>query len=251
VNFAFGHVALLGDDVRHVIWIMSVQQRRCHGEELGVGGNANGRAWPGGEVVLAAVTRPHVRCYVLAIPQVVLSGETLTDFLGRVAPFGCPPPGSLIRAYSLPDAPFPSILLKEHEDAPDGLGNAYRTFLDVARLDWLAALQQTGRGLCPVLAWEGGAARRLLGPEELAGAARDAGVALPGVADGYLGRGLLLLAHPDLAESWQSLMSLGGPTKVRKITGREFPVWVDLPAHHASLARSPLLAHVERLLEPV
>jgi hypothetical protein len=250
VTFAFGHVALLGEDVWHVNRSMSVQQRRCQGVELGVDGAANGRAWPSGEVLLAALPGPHARRYLLALPQAVLSGEALTDFLGRVAPFGCPPPGSLIRAYSLPDAPFPSILLREHEAAPDGLGDAYRRFLVAARRDWLGALEQTGRGLCPVLAWEAGAARRLLGPEELADAARDAGIALPGVADGYLGRGLLLLAHPDLAETWQSLMSLGGPTKVRKITGREFPVWVDLPAHHASLLRSPLLARVERLLEP-
>jgi hypothetical protein len=217
--------------------------------DLGVDGAANGRAWPGGEIVLAARTDPAARRYLLAMPRAVLSGEMLTDFLGRVAPFGCPVPGSLIRAYSLPDAPFPSILLREHEVAPDGVGDAYLRFLAVARRDWLGALEETGRGLCPVLAWEAGAARRLLGPEELAGATRDAGIDLPGVADGYLGRGLLLLAHPELAESWQSLMSLGGPTKIRKITGREFPVWVDLPAHHAWLVQSPVLARVERLLE--
>ena len=44
------------------------------------------------------------------------------------------------------------------------------------------------------------------------------------------------------------MMSLGGVTKVRKITGREFPVWVDLPAHQAALLASPLLTRVERLL---
>ena len=76
----------------------------------------------------------------------------------------------------------------------------------------------------------------------------EAGLVSAGVADGYLGRGLLLLAHPDLAESWPTMMSLGGPTKIRKITGREFPVWVDLPAHQASLARSPLLGRIEELL---
>lgn len=74
------------------------------------------------------------------------------------------------------------------------------------------------------------------------------GAALRGVADGYLGRGLLLLAHPALAGSWQTMMSLGGVTKARKITGREFPVWVDLPAHQAALLTSPLLPRVERLL---
>jgi hypothetical protein len=59
---------------------------------------------------------------------------------------------------------------------------------------------------------------------------------------------LLLLAQPGLAESWQTMMSLGGPTKIRKITGREFPVWVDLPAHQPSLASSPILGKVESLL---
>ena len=71
---------------------------------------------------------------------------------------------------------------------------------------------------------------------------------MPGSADGYLGLGLLLLANPDLAASWQTLMSLGGVTKIRKITGREFPVWVDLPAHQPALLASPVLSRVERLL---
>lgn len=226
---------------------MSVQQRRCRGEEIGVAENGHGSAWPAGEVVVAAVTRPDAKYCVLAIPQAVLGGEALTAFLGQVAPFGCPVPGSLIRAYSLPDAPFPSILLKEHEVAPDGIADAYRRFLAVARRHWIAALEQTGPGLCPVLAWEAGPARRLVGTEELAGVAAEAGLAQTGVADGYLGRGLLLLAHPNLAEAWPTLMSLGGPTKIRKITGREFPVWVDLPAHQPSLLQSPVLRHVESL----
>jgi hypothetical protein len=68
------------------------------------------------------------------------------------------------------------------------------------------------------------------------------------VADDYLGRGLLLLAHPDLAVAWPTMMSLGGITKIRKITGREFPVWVDLPAHQSALLDSPLLTRAERLL---
>jgi hypothetical protein len=71
---------------------------------------------------------------------------------------------------------------------------------------------------------------------------------LPGLADDYLGRGLLLLAHPHLADLWDAMMSLGGVTKIRKITGREFPVWVDLPAHQPALLASPLLTRVERLL---
>jgi hypothetical protein len=227
---------------------MSVQQRRCIGAEIGVPAGGNGGTWPAGEVLVAAVTRPGAKYYVLAIPQAALGGESLTRFLGQVAPFGCPVPGSLIRAYSLPDAPFPSVLLKEHEDGPDGLGAAYLRFLAVARRHWIAALNETGPGLCPALAWEAGKARRLLGAEELGGVTAEAGLPPAGVADGYLGRGLLLLAHPDLAASWPTMMSLGGPTKIRKITGREFPVWVDLPAHQPSLAQSPLLGRVESLV---
>ena len=227
---------------------MSVQQRRCHSSEIGVAEAANGHAWPTREVVIASVMRPGARYCVLAMPEAVLAGELLTDFLNRVAPFGCPVPGSLIRAYSLPDAPFPSILLKEHEAAPDGLTEAYLRFLAVARRPWIAALDQTGPGLSPALAWEAGPTRRLLEPEEMAAVAGDSGLLKAGIADGYLGRGLLLLAHPNLAASWPTMMSLGGPTKIRKITGREFPVWVDLPAHQPSLLGSPILDNVERLL---
>lgn len=226
---------------------MSVQQRRCRSTEIGVAEDGNGQAWPAREVVVASLTRPGARCYVLAVPGAVLRGSALTDFLNRVAPFGCPVPGSLIRAYSLPDAPFPSMLLKEHEAGPDGLAEAYLRFLAVARRPWIAALDETGPGLSPALAWEAGTTRRLLGPEELAGVAADAGLPQAGVVDGYLGRGLLLLAHPALAVSWPTMMSLGGPTKIRKITGREFPVWVDLPAHQPSLLSSPILDNVERL----
>src|SRR5215510_1039871 len=134
-----------------------LQQRRCSSADLGVDGAGTGREWPDTEVLLASETSADAAYWLLATPRAVLAGEALTDFLGRVAPFGCPVPGSLIRAYSLPDAPFPSILLREHEVAPDGLGDAYRRFLTVARRDWLAALGETGRGLSPVLAWEAGA----------------------------------------------------------------------------------------------
>ena len=222
-----------------------LQRRLCRSAEIGMG---NGQGWPDGEVLLVSVTRAPAPCYLLAIPEARLAGEVLTSFLARVAPFGCPPPPSLIRAYSLPDSPFPSILLKEHEEAPEGLGDAYHRFVARARQHWLGALQETGPGLCPAVAWQAGPARRFLGPDEWAGALAAAGAALPGMADGYLGRGLLLLAHPDLTDSWQTVMSLGGVTKARKITGREFPVWVDLPAHQPALLASPLLARVERLL---
>jgi hypothetical protein len=227
---------------------MSVRQRRCEGAELGLDGHQNGRAWPAGELLLVSIGASEGTRYVLAIPQAVLGGEGLTGFLDRVAPFGCPGPGSLIRAYSLPDAPFPSILLKEHEAAPAGMGDAYLRFVHYARRQWIAALGETGPGLSPVVAWQGGPARRFLAPDEWAGTVAEAGVTLQGVADGYLGRGLLLLAQPDLTATWETMMSLSGPTKLRKITGREFPVWVDLPAHHPALLASPVLARVERLL---
>ncbi len=226
-------------------------QRRCRSAEIGVDGTENGRAWPTGEVLLASVARPDTTHWLLTIPQAALAGAALTDFLGRVAPFGCPVPGSLIRAYGLPDAPFPSILLKEHEAAPDGIGEAYNRFLSHARHPWLAALAETGPGLCPVLAWQSAPVRRFLAPNERASVLAEAGVTLSGVADGYLGLGLLLLANLDLAASWQTLMSLGGVTKTRKITGREFPVWVDLPAHQPALLASPVLARVEQILAEV
>src|SRR5215469_9032683 len=132
---------------------MSFRQRRYSGREIGLAENGNGRAWPTDEVLVVALTRPDAKYYVLALPQAALRGEGLTSFLDRVAPFGCPVPGSLIRAYSLPDAPFPSILLKEHEDAPDGVGDAYRRFLAVTRHHWIEALHETGPGLSPALGW--------------------------------------------------------------------------------------------------
>ena len=227
---------------------MSVRQRRCSRADIGLAENGNGRAWPAGDILVAAVDRADTNYYVLALPQVALAGEALTSFLAQVAPFGCPVPGSLVRAYSLPDAPFPSILLKEHEDAPDGVGDTYRRFLAVARRHWIGALDQTGPALSPALAWAVRHTRRLLSSDELGAVVAEARLVPAGIADDYLGRGLLLLAHPDLAESWPIMMSLGGPTKIRKITGREFPVWVDLPAHQASLLRSPLLERIENLL---
>ena len=224
-----------------------LEHRRCRVAEIGIGENDDGHRWPAGEILLASIARPLSTDYLLAIPDTAMTGESLTSFLARVAPFGCPIPGSLIRAYSLPDSPFPSILLEEHERGAEGVGDAYRRFLDYARRNWLAALQETGLGLCPALAWQTGRARTFLAPDEWTGALAEKGVTLPGVADGYLGRALLLLAHPHLASAWPTMMSLGGVTKARKITGREFPVWVDLPAHQPALLASPLLARVEQL----
>ena len=223
-----------------------LRQQWCTSADLGVDGTS--RKWPDGDVLLASGASADAVNWLLATPRTALAGEVLTDFLGRVAPFGCPVPGSLVRAYSLPDAPFPSILLKEHEAAPDGIAEAYTRFLTQSRLPWMAALSETGPGLCPVVAWQSAPVRRFLTREERARVLAEFGVALPGVADGYLGLGLLLLANPDLAASWQTMMSLGGVTKIRKMTGREFPVWVDLPAHQPALLASPVLARAEQLL---
>jgi hypothetical protein len=226
-----------------------IWQRRCSSADLGVDGNGNGRAWPAGEVLVVSLAGRDATSWLLATPQASLAGERLTDYLGRVAPFGCPVPGSLIRAYSLPDAPFPSVLLEEHDAAPDGIGESYNRFLSHARRLWLAALAEIGPGLCPLVGWQTAPVRRFLTPDERVAALSEAGVILAGVPDGYLGLGLLLLANPDLAASWPTLMSLGGVTKIRKITGREFPVWVDLPAHQPALLASPVLSQVEQLAQ--
>jgi hypothetical protein len=229
------------------------RQRRLRYTEIGMDAGATGLGWPPGDVVLASAATPEGACYLLTMPDAVLRGEALTGFLDRVAPFGCPPPGSLIRAYSLPDSPFPSILLKEHEAAPAGVGDAYNRFLARSRVTWLGALQGTGPGLSPTLAWQTGATRRFLAPDDewvaasLAASGRTS-ISTARAADDYLGRALLLLADPDLATAWQTMMSLGGVTKIRKITGREFPVWVDLPAHQPDLLASRLLARAEQLL---
>jgi hypothetical protein len=229
--------------------------RRVAGGEIGLGGERDGGRWSAAEVLLAA-SSPRVASlagssaavdYMLALPATALGGPALTAFLDRVAPFGCPVPGSLIRAYSLPDAPFPSILLKEHENGHEGIGDGYRRFLALARRRWIDALQETGPGLCPAVAWRGGPDRAFSDPAEWTIPLGEAGAGLAGAADGYLGCGLLLLADPEIASAWPPMMSLGGVTKIRKITGREFPVWVDLPAHRPDLLASPLLARVERL----
>ena len=226
-----------------------VQRRRCRSAELGIDEGAEAAAWPAGDMLLAAARTAAGPRYLLSIPDVALDGERLTGFLDRVAPFGCPVPGSLIRAYGLPDAPFPSMLLGEHEAAPDGIGEAYGRFLADGRRRWMAALDESGPGLCPTLAWQPGPRRRFLDASEWWQTVAATDPALRGAPDDYLGRGLLLLAHPHLADSWPKMMSLGGVTKIRKITGREFPVWVDLSAHQPALLASPLLARAEQLLE--
>jgi hypothetical protein len=232
--------------------------RRCQGDDLGIGDGTSTEGWPAGEILLARASESSGNGqardetgarFVLAIPEAALAGERLTAFLDRVAPFGCPVPGSLIRAYSLPDAPFPSVLLKEHETGHEGIAESYDRFVADARRRWMTALGETGPGLCPAVAWQAGPARRFLSPAEAAEVLATTGAALAGAADHYVGRGLLLLADPRLADAWPTMMSLGGVTKIRKITGREFPVWVDLPAHQPALLGSPLLARAERLLD--
>ena len=232
--------------------------RRCQGSDFGIGDSTSAGGWPPGELLLARASGSvdngnaggdTATRFVLAMPDAALDGERLTAFLDRVAPFGCPVPGSLIRAYSLPDAPFPSVLLKEHEAAPDGIAESYDRFVAEARRRWMTALGETGPGLCPALAWETGPARRFLSPDEAAEVLGTTGAVLAGAADHYVGRGLLLMADPHLADAWPTMMSLGGVTKIRKITGREFPVWVDLPAHQPALLGCSLLARAEQLLD--
>ncbi len=228
--------------------VARTRERRCLAGELY--GPADGaRPWPEGEVVLASSTEAGTTRYVLALPDAVLDGDALTGFLDGVAPFGCPVPGSLIRAYTMPDNPFPSVLQREHQDAPRRARRLLRPVPrrgppDVAGRPRaggprpLSPDRLAGRPGAPVRVGDGGRARPW---------ARSRAIS-PGVADTYLGRGLLLLAHPALAAPWPTMMSLGGVTKIRKITGREFPLWVDLPAHQPALLASPVLARAEELL---
>lgn len=184
--------------------------------------------------------------YLLAA-QRALAGAALTAYLDAVSPHGCPLAGYLLRAYQLPDFPYPSILKLEHERAPDGLGQAYIDFAQQARRSWMAALANDGPGLTPVLAWQASPHRRFVDGEDLAALLAAAGVALPGRADSYLGRGLALLADPQAMAALPAMMSLGGVTKIRPITGREYPLWVVLPAHQAPLLASALLSCAEAL----
>src|SRR2546425_1181688 len=152
-----------------------LRQRRCSSADLGVDGAGTGRAWPDTEISLASVAGADASYWLLTIPRAALAGEALTDFLGRVAPFGCPVPGSLIRAYSLPDAPFPSVLLKEHEAGPNGIAEAYNCFLTGARLPWMAALGGTRPGLSPGPAWPSAPTPRFLTSRERARLLAEAG----------------------------------------------------------------------------
>src|SRR5258706_4625515 len=118
-------------------------RRRCTSADLGVDGAGTNRAWPDTEVSLASVAGADATYWLLTIPRAALAGEALTDFLGRVAPFGCPVPGSLIRAYTLPDAPFPSALLKEHEAGPNSVAERSSRFLTAGRFPRMSASART------------------------------------------------------------------------------------------------------------
>jgi len=182
--------------------------------------------------------------------QASLAGDDLSAYLNSVAPHGTPTPSYILRAYELPDFPFPTVLKGEHATAPDGLGEAYLRFSDGARKAWMAALSDTGGSLTPFLAWASGATRRFLEDADLAGPITSMLGTIPGIADTYLGRGLTFLQAPSLRAGLPDMMSLGGVTKLRMITGREYPLWVSLPAHQTVLLGAPLLSTVERLLQP-
>jgi hypothetical protein len=180
--------------------------------------------------------------------QAALAGDALSAYLNTVAPHGTPTPSYILRAYELPDFPFPTVLKGEHAEAPNGLGEQYLRFSDGPRKAWMAALSGSGVGLTPFLAWTPGPNRRFLEDADLAGPMAALSGHLPGIADTYLGRGLAFLATPSLRANLPDMMSLGGVTKLRMITGREYPLWVSLPGHQATLQAAPLLATVEELL---
>lgn len=188
-----------------------------------------------------------VAWHALAL-QAALAGDALSAYLNTVAPHGTPTPSYILRAYELPDFPFPTVLKGEHASAPDGLGEQYLRFSEGPRKAWMAALSGTGTGLTPFLAWTPGPNRRFLEDADLAGPMAALAGHIPGIADTYLGRGLAFLATPSLRATLPDMMSLGGVTKLRMITGREYPLWVSLPAHQATLQAAPLLATVEELL---
>jgi len=79
----------------------------------------------------------------------------------------------------------------------------------------MAALGGTGPGLSPVLAWQSAPTRRFLTSGERARLLAEAGVELPGVADGYLGP-VCSCSQPGSRASWQTMLSLGGVTKIRR-----------------------------------
>ncbi|MSQ10825.1 MAG: hypothetical protein EXR52_07475 [Dehalococcoidia bacterium] len=199
---------------------------------------------------LAAGQQHGTLWFAVALQQ-ALTGPVLSAYLNAVAPHGTPTPSYILRAYELPDFPFPTVLKGEHAAAPDGLGEQYLRFSGGSRKAWMAALAGEGPGLTPVLAWTGGAERRFLDDAALTDALACLSGSLPGMPDTYLGRGLLFLANPEVRTVLPDMMSLGGATKLRLITAREYPLWVSLPAHQPALLAAPLLPLVEHHLGPV
>lgn len=200
--------------------------------------------------VLAAGQQHGIPWFAVALQQ-ALAGPVLSAYLNAVAPHGTPTPSYILRAYEMPDFPFPTILKGEHAEAPNGLGQQYLRFSEGPRKAWMAALAGEGPGLTPVLAWTGGAERRFLDDAEFTETLAGLTESLPGIPDTYLGRGLLFLANPEVRAVLPDMMSLGGVTKLRLITGREYPLWVSLPAHQPPLLAAPLLRLVEQHLGPV
>ena len=88
---------------------------------------------------------------------------------------------------------------------------------------------------------------RVLTQAETEAVVRAALPDLVATPDSYLGRGLPLLADPGLRTAWEDVVSLGPPTKVRRITGREFPIWIALPEHEPALLASPFVARAQGL----
>ena len=198
--------------------------------------------------LIAAATLGAETVVAVVLPSLALAGESLTAYLAAVSPYGCPPPGSLVRAYVLPDLTVPSIVLKEHHHAPDGMGGVFAEFDACgARPRWLAALQDAGPVLTPALAWTRGDRPLVLTQAETEAVVRAALPDLVATPDSYLGRGLPLLADPGLRTAWEDVVSLGPPTKVRRITGREFPIWIALPEHEPALLASPFVARAQGL----
>lgn len=224
-----------------------MNQVACFGRDLGLppAGRLGLDAQP---VVLLEAQRPDGHHIVVLLPQFVLSGRDLTHYLDQVAPHGSPEPGSIIRAYILPDLSVPSILTKEHIGGPAGLGEVYTDFVATTRNAWLGALKEEGPGLQPVLGWVDGGDRRFLTNAEIHQLLSEAGVEASGFVDLYSGRGLALLADPHAALGWPDYLSLGPPTKARRMTGREFPIWAALPAHQPALLASRLLRKAEQLV---
>ena len=221
-----------------------LRQRRCSSADLGVDGAGTNRAWPDTEVSLASVAGADATYWLLTIPRAALAGEALTDFPGAGGPLRLPGAGIADPGVQPAGRAVPVGLAQGTRGRPDGIAESYYGFLAHARLPWMAALAETRPG--PVPRRSRGSRRRPAVSDVRDERARVLAEARRGAWRAPMaiwGSGLLLLANPDLAGLVaMTMMSLGGVTKVRKMTGREFPVWVDLPAHQPALLASPVLA---------